>query len=713
MRRKRTVAVLMTAAFAAEMILCAGCGKKGASSAPKLIEPAAANSSCRAVEIDEVGKTEVLLATVVAKDYCSFYSTNVEVSEIVVEVGDRVQAGDVVAYADVDAAKETLGDLTAELANENRNYELSSRITRMRIVQAETAVDIEEGERAARLAAEWENLRYDGLLHEYRVEKLNESIEKQREVIATGTLSANHAGTVTYTKDLGKSTNAGAYENIVIVSDPQETYLELTDSTIDKYQYSKYEVKYMMIAGKRHEVAEIAYSMDEIILAKASNAYPNVRLTCSEVGNLALGDTYPVYFRKKEGEKMPVIGLDSLYGEEGAYYVYVVHEDGEQEKREVTIGEKDDNYAQVTDGLEEGELVYYASEARMPENYEEYTVKLSDYNVKNMSKHYELSNRKTIWYDAPYEGTVTEVMVRKDDTVEAGDLLYVIDSGAGRAALKEARNKIHHENVEFEKTIKGVDEQLAAEEDENARAILSLQRELVSVNHAYRLSQLQKDYNRIAKNNDGTGKVSVYARAAGTIAKAAVSNGEFVKMGSHIVAVGENAKNKLLVQMVKEEKEETYPDNIADFGEKITLTVEDREYIGYCTGWTVNEKNKNKVWVSSNEEGANLSRYPESDAGAMQFYVEMEDESFYEDVLKGKMSFSYLTMQQIVAVPTSLVHEEKKFSKPGESFYYVWRVADGGLVKQYVIVDTSLSDINTTVILSGVEEKDVLAKPKK
>ncbi len=714
MRKLRIRAGILSVVLLTGMVMYTGCGAAGSAAVPELIEPAAANSSYRPVELGEIGETKVLYGTIVPKDYCSFYHTNADISEITVEVGDSVEEGEIVAYANTDAAKEDLEELNADLANENQNYNINSRITQARIHQIEVA-EMDEGERATRLATEQENQRYDKMLHDYRVGKLNESIAEQQEIIEEGTLRARHAGTVSYIKNTGKTTSAGAYENIVIVSDPQDTCIEL-EKTIGQYAYTDYEEKFMKLAGGRYDVAEIPYSLDETILAKASNLYPNVRMECPDAGELPLGASYPVYFQKEKVKEVPVIGLDSLYGEKNDYFVYVKRADGGREKRAVTIGDSDDNYAEVTDGLTEGEQVFYASDARMPAKYEEYTVEIGNYEIANISRSYDLENERTVWYDAPYEGTIEEIAVKKGAVVEEGELLYVIDSGVGKAALRKAKNQINHENKAYVEAVADIDERLAVEIDEDMRSILSSQRELESVNHAYRLRKLQKEYNRMAKNNDGNGKVSVYARQGGTVSNINFSSGDIVTTGAHVISVGEAAGNKILVHMNSLMPDErNYPENIADFGEEITITLGETDYTGRCIGWAAQPNNVDKAYLTSDEDGAYLSLSYGTDSGYSvgAFFVEMDDESFYEKKSNsGKVSFLYISMQDVIVIPTSLVHEETRAEKPAQTFYYVWRVIDGELVKQYVLVDKSLSGVNKTVILSGVKEQDVLAREK-
>lgn len=78
---------------------------------PELEEPVALNEAYRPVEYGTIGSIQVLMATAVLRDYCNYYSANVNISQIYVEPGDTVNAGDVLAVCDVDEAKKTVAGM--------------------------------------------------------------------------------------------------------------------------------------------------------------------------------------------------------------------------------------------------------------------------------------------------------------------------------------------------------------------------------------------------------------------------------------------------------------------------------------------------------------------------------------------------------------------------------------------------------------------------
>ena len=91
-------------------------------------------------------------------------------------------------------------------------------------------------------------------------------------------------------------------------------------------------------------------------------------------------------------------------------------------------------------GLKEGELVYYNSTDQVPTKYSKYTVTRSDFDIANYGVRYSRSDAGTITETCDYEGQIVSVNVKQDDTVEKGMLLYVVDTGEGKAAITEAKN---------------------------------------------------------------------------------------------------------------------------------------------------------------------------------------------------------------------------------------------------------------------------------
>ncbi len=757
MRKKKSYAgnaqsvipVVLTGLFF--VMLIGGCGSKKKETIPDLEEPAASNASYQQVTYGNIGTTNVLLGTAVPKEYGQAYEANVTVTKILVEPGDTVEKGDVLAYADVDEASASRKAKQQELSHENTVYELNQKINQLQqdklanqqkqqdtaenniqdaaenniqeeddMQKSATENNTQETEAEAeditsQIAVLQENSRYDTKLHEYRVQKLNEEIAALDALIADGTLKANHSGEVVYTKSLTVNRKAGAGENVAIVADTEDLAIELKDVTVQNYKYKDVSEKYMLQSGERVPVTEREYSTDELVLAKINNNYPNVLIEKPEGVELKAGELYPIYFEEKRAEHVLLVGNNSLYQEDGENYVYVGTGDDTREKRKVTTGVSDDHNTQIVEGLEEGEAVYYETMERMPSDYTEYMVERSDFQVENHGLKYGRADKNARVYLTEKEGVLVKIAVEKDAEVKKGDLLYIIDTGEGKAAITEAANAIETENTSYQKQQADYDAQLI--ELQNAtdsvsdydRQMITLQKEVAEADHNQTLQQLQAAYDTLSRGNDGTGKLSVYADEDGQVSKITVWEGDTVEAGDEILKMKGEASDLLLVQMVSSKSVTVYTDDIAEAGEPVSITSGDTTYTGTCVGFAAGSNNLDECCLYIDENGAHYTFQTTSGYDTPAFYVRMNDE-IVDDMGNGEsVDFPYISMEDVIVLPAGMIYEEKDAMHPDKVSYFVWKIEGDHLVKQYVLLDDTLTG-NGKVVLFGIESGDVLAR---
>lgn len=739
MRKKKSYAgnaqsvipVVLTGLFF--VMLIGGCGSKKTETIPDLEEPAASNASYQQVTYGNIGTTNVLLGTAVPKEYGQAYEANVTVTKILVEPGDTVEKGDVLAYADVDEASASRKAKQQELSHENTVYELNQKINQLqqnKLANQQEAAVVDDTQEAiteespqetgtenitSQIAVLQENGRYDTKLHEYRVQKLNEEIAALDDLIADGTLKANHSGEVVYTKSLTVSRNAGTGENVVVVADTEDLAIELKDVTVQNYKYKDVLEKYMLQSGERVPVTEREYSTDELVLAKINNNYPNVLIEKPEGVELKAGELYPIYFEEKRAEHVLLVGNNSLYQEDGENYVYVGTGDDTREKRKVTTGVSDDHNTQIVEGLEEGEAVYYETMERMPSDYTEYMVERSDFQVENHGLKYGRADKNARVYLTEKEGEIVKIAVEKDAEVKKGDLLYIIDTGEGKAAITEAANAIETENTTYQKQQTDYDAQLI--ELQNAtdsvsdydRQMITLQKEVAEADHSYTLQQLQAAYDTLSRGNDGTGKLSVYADEDGQVSKIIVWEGDTVEAGDEILKMKGEASDLLLVQMVSSKSVTVYTDDIAEAGEPVSITSGDTTYTGTCVGFAAGSNNLDEGCLYIDENGAHYTFQTTSGYDTPAFYVRMNDE-IVDDMGNGEsVDFPYISMEDVIVLPAGMIYEEKDAMHPDKVSYFVWKIEGNHLVKQYVLLDDTLTG-NGKVVLFGIESGDVLAR---
>lgn len=744
MQKKRRAMIGLLSA----MLLCTSCGQKQRM-APELLEPAEIMSACRPVERGDIGEAQLLFATVVPMEYCSCFDSPVTVEKIYVSVGDKVKKGDVLAKADTVEVNKQLMDLKRQLRQEKSIYALNCKMAQLtaddlkkrikefqsrkskameqiqetekngekeksdETEETEQPQEPEESEESLRtqLAEHEENTAYDTKLYNYRISKLELSIREKERIVKDGTLKADHGGTVTCIKNLAVSREASAGEIIVVFSSDEETYLEVQDVTVDSYKFEDYQKKYILEGGKEFEVQEFNYSTQEMILAKISNRFPNLRFSYPKKADLRTGDTYPVYFVKESANDVLLAGNDSLYEDGSTTYVYV--KDGTSRiRRDVTTGLSDRYYTEIKEGLSEGELVYYESRVTLPDDYEPYTVGLGDYNSKNYALSYQKSDLDTLLYRSEYDGEIQKIAVEKGSQVKNGDLLYVIETGAGMAAIAEAENAVEQENLSYQKTVKEFNiQEKELENNSTEKQILSCRRQIAKLQHENTLAKLQETYKQISKNNDGKGNIFVYAKENGTVLDVFLQEEDKLLAGDEVLSVTTDESDLLLLQLKPSRNNETpvNAEKIAEVGEKLVYSKDEQR--GTCVGYAVSNNNINRTYLYSDADGAHFAYHISSGYEFASFYVRMENADFVKDLPSGGyFIFDEYSMHDVIVLPSVMVKTEEDAINADRVWNYVWRVADGEIIKQYVLVDDKLSNRKQTVILSGLREGDVVAK---
>ena len=337
------------------------------------------------------------------------------------------------------------------------------------------------------------------------------------------------------------------------------------------------------------------------------------------------------------------MGKDSIYKDGDTRYVYVKNDEGGREKRIITTGEYDENYTQVTEGLKEGELVYYNSTDQVPTRYSKYTVTRSDFDIANYGVSYSRSDAGTITETCDYEGQIVSVNVKQDDTVENGMLLYVVDTGEGKAAITEAKNEIDAENesyahkiADYDKQVKDLSEGGSSAEENNQEdekpdtayeeqqlklnlQLLDLQKKLAGADHTYQLSRLQSAYDSISAGNDGKGNISVYAKNDGKVSKVSVKAGDNVEEGSDILQITGNSTDVLQVLVRDSNNYNVYTDNIADVGERVSLELDGTTIYGNCIGFAGYGRQAQRGYINQDDKGVHITGNTDSGYGNASF----------------------------------------------------------------------------------------------
>ena len=401
----------MAAVFAMTMT---GCGKEKSEKVPELMEPVSTNEAYRPVTYGDIGRKVIKTGTIVPTDYSYYYETSATLSKVYVNVGDEVKKGTVLAETG-DSSDASGGDNTTDTsggdsgltgdgiddtsadASESDDVQKYSHDIKEKIYQEKQAeidwkikaceeINDKEGADAARVekAVNEENHRYDNLVYDYEQKKKIQAQEEQDKLKKNGTLKADHAGYVTYAKSAkGEDKTVNGGENVVVVSDYNQPYIEITGESYKKDTYSIYKNMYTVVDGKKYDIEPYKFTNQEIAVAQSMSSLPYTRFQLKGVKNpekiLKVGNSVSLYFSTSEAKNVLTVGNDSIYEENGQSFVYIKTDTSDKERRDVEVGASDANYTEIVSGLKEGDLVYYASDTIMPSSYIEYTVALDSY----------------------------------------------------------------------------------------------------------------------------------------------------------------------------------------------------------------------------------------------------------------------------------------------------------------------------------------------
>ncbi len=433
---------------------------------PDLAEPVVSNESYRPVEFGNVGRVELVNGQVVPMEYCHFWDTDTALENIHVNIGEYVEEGTVLATADADYIKKVIESVTFEKTNCVAAYAINCDIYDVKLEELKHKLKgfkelsdkkgIKETNREIDVLEE--NHRYDGLLYNHQIKSYDAQLKKQRELLDDTSIYARKSGYVTYVKDVSKGNTVKNSENVVIVSDYNDAYVEL-GHTIDERLLEKYTSCYTIINGKKYALNEYEYSSNEKLVADSRNIYPPVRLRFEDPNmKLDVGKSVAVLLKKDFAEDVLFIGNDSLYEDTKGNFVYV--KNGEtREVRYIETGIRDEQNTQVLSGLEEGELVYYSSESIVPETYTTHVAEVSDFTdqVTTQKLLRVDSSKRMIFSD--WEGEVAEIFATNESEVQEGALICTIKTDSGSAVLADLRNSMERVSNEYKKQIEELDNQ--------------------------------------------------------------------------------------------------------------------------------------------------------------------------------------------------------------------------------------------------------------
>ncbi len=289
------------------------------------------------------------------KQELSFAEDNRLIARVEVKMGDYVDAGQLLAALDVEDLEETIAEM---------EYQVSSLELRVRQTEEMRAFDLSSAERlyayTAMTREDKENLqeKKESIMEQYRIslEDMTDQLslqkkrlEQYREELATGCLYADITGEITYIDSNMKDTYSKKNRIVVTVSNLDACYFVTDDMEYAEFFQEKDSMSVSYKDGGENYVCEAVPALVETWGEKMYFKPVSEELIPS-------GTNGTITMELARSENVLCIPVDAVHESDKGLFVYL-EKDGLLEMRYVTTGLEGDTLIEITEGLEQGEII--------------------------------------------------------------------------------------------------------------------------------------------------------------------------------------------------------------------------------------------------------------------------------------------------------------------------------------------------------------------
>lgn len=512
-----------------------GCGTETvepvAGESIELIEPVNVAASTEIVAYRNLYDTAVYSAAVYPEVTEYSFSKGVQVAGYEAFLGEEVNAGDALVYANtksleeqIEAKEEGLETMEEDMAEYKANLEENLAEPREEVKRLEQILHNLEKQKPAQMIEmesvsggdsdgmienpeyvkwqkeyhSWEG-KYRILMHninvqeealrqkeafyaldyEYNLSQLN----KLKKELKSSTLYSKVKGEVVATAQADYGT-LYAQEDVSVVAVGDAEKVVLKSDYINKETINNAQEVYALIDGVRYEVEYQAISNLEYtrLAAESDKVYSEFFLK-GDTTNVKPGDFAVIVVTKEKKQQVLSVSKSSLSKDETGYYVYVV-QDGENVYTPVKTGMSDGVYTEIVSGLNEGDQIL-VEEAK---EYGSETV-----TVEKGSFHSSFEGWGYMYY--PITETVTneveygtvyfeEFMVARYQHVEKGDVIATIRVVKDELTIQRNETKLMRAQERLA-------DLKAEDEEKNEEAILAKEEEIAKLQEL--LQEIRQD----------------------------------------------------------------------------------------------------------------------------------------------------------------------------------------------------------------------------
>lgn len=339
--------------FAKGMLVAVALAALTACSEEKKVEAPDPVRPVKVVEIGgpEIGRSLVYSGSVRARTEMNLgFRVAGKITERLVDVGDRVEPGTVLARLDAVDYQLSVRRADADLTSAQKQVEITGLARKRAETLAEKSVTSQSQLEQAQLAADQA---------QSQLQSAESALEEANNQVAYTELKATQSGIVTtVSADIGQVVSAGTTVVAVAVDGEKEVQIAVPETDIAHFEPGKvvkasfWSARDLVLEGKVREVAGSADAQSRTFA---------VRVSLPADDRVLIGMTATI--NAVEDNVAPTFGvpLAALSQKEGKPVVWIVDRDkGEVSSRAVTVAGYGDSVARVSEGIAKGDLVVSA-----------------------------------------------------------------------------------------------------------------------------------------------------------------------------------------------------------------------------------------------------------------------------------------------------------------------------------------------------------------
>jgi macrolide-specific efflux system membrane fusion protein len=346
-------------------VLLTACAQQAALTAPELMEPAVVDVDTAPAAMRELYNIACYEGIVEPEVTEISFITSGVVAEVYVSIGSSVKEGDVLAQLDIKAAQSMADSLEKSIWISSQTNALTNKQSECDIEIAEIELEQLKLNEADPAEIELKEIRIEGLRNAYdsakrmqwlSLEQSYQQLDMYQKMIDNCTIKATCDGTVLFcTAGIG----SWAQANMTVLWIAEDTVSEISCEYIKPELLENAHEVYAISGGERLEITNVPYDRATYLSIVASNQTLKSNFTLNDPeAEIQNGMNAFVYVVSDYVEQALTVPVNAVKREGAEYFVYLMTQEGTQMRKTVKIGVRTTSMIQITEGLEEGDVVY-------------------------------------------------------------------------------------------------------------------------------------------------------------------------------------------------------------------------------------------------------------------------------------------------------------------------------------------------------------------